>query len=188
MKNTARTLNGKQTQAIKAKFAASQEAGGLLVTGSDWTFTTMQAKAVESGFLEERAHDAVDLCRFFNTPANMIDVATTGTARITYANITQANLDFMVTRMGPDLAATDAALTSLTAKPRFVKLTREAFLAMDPATRVELMAKQIESRLDTPSHLRNIVDLPEYTEADYAEFDRLFGSKNQTPTPKAVPA
>ena len=188
MKNSAQKLNDKQTDNIKAKFQASQEAGGLLVTGNDWTFTPMQAKAAEAGFLEAMNHSDVELCRFMNIPANVIDVALNGTATIQYQNITQKNLDFMVSRMGPALKRTDDDLTSFTTSPRFVKLNRAAFLAMDPAATADLMKVQIDSRTRTPSELRRLEDRPEFTEADYAEFDRLFGSKNQTPTPKGLPA
>lgn len=186
LKNTARILKGNASATAKAAFKRDVTAGDVFVTGSDWTFTPLAAKTVEAGYLEAMNHSDVELARFFNTPANIIDVATTGTARIVYANITQANLDYMVTRMGPSLAATDTALSSLTATPRFVKLTREAFLAMDPISRNELMAAQIEARLRTPSELRVLDDLQPFTEAEYVEFDRLFGNKNQTPNTKAT--
>lgn len=188
MKNTARTLNDKQARAIKARFLESQRAGELLVTGNDWTFSPIQAAAAEAGFVEAMGYTDVELCRFMNTPASMIDVATGGTARIVYANITQANLDFMVSRMGPALKRTDDDLTSFIPRPRFAKLNRNAFLAMDPMTAAGLMKTQIDARLRTPSELRDLEDLPPLGEADYAEFDRLFGAKNPQPTPKGLPA
>lgn len=188
MKNTAKVLAPGQSDAIKAKFLDSQENGGLLVTGSDWTFTPMSARAIEAGFIEQMGHGDVELCRFMNTPAAMIDVAVTGTSSITYSNITQKNLDFMVGRMGPALSRTDDALSTLTPRPRFVKLNRGAFLAMDPASRADLMKTQIEARLRTPSELRVLDDQQPYTDADYAEFDRLFGVKNSAPTLKGIPA
>lgn len=187
MKNSAERLNDAQTANIKAKFRSSQESGGLLVTGKDWTFTPMQAKAAEAGFLEAMAYSDVQLCRFMNTPANVIDVSVQGGATVQYQNITQKNLDFMVTRMGPALKRTDDDLTALTPRPQFVKLNRPAFLAMDPAMTADLMKVQIESRTRTPSELRQVEDKAPLTETDYAEFDRLFGSKNQTPTPKGLP-
>lgn len=160
----------------------------MFVTGSDWEYKPISAKAAESGWLEAINASAVDLCRFMDTPANMIDVAANGSARITYQNLTQANLDFMVTRMGPALKRTDDELTAITPSPRFVRLNRNALLAMDPTTAAELLKVQIESRTRTPNEARQIDDRPPLTEADYAEFDRLFGSKNQNPTPKGLPA
>lgn len=188
MKNTAKVLTDDQSASIKARFAEQQTAGGLLVTGQDWTFNAIQAKAAEAGFIEAMGYTDVDLCRYMNVPANVVDVSVTGSAVINYANITQKNLDFMVSRMGPNLKRRDDKLTTLTPRPRIVRLNRAAFLAMDPASTADLMKVQIESRTRTPSQLRRLEDQPEYTEADYAEFDRLFGSKNQNPTPKGLPS
>jgi len=182
MKNSEKVLTDGQSDAIRSRFSSQQEAGGLLVTGKDWTFSAIQAKAAEAGFIEAMSYTDVELCRYMNVPANIIDVAVTGGAQINYANITQKNLDFMVSRMGPNLKRRDDKLSTLTARPRVVRLNRAAFLAMDPATTADLMKVQIDSRTRTPSELRKLEDRPAYTEADYAEFDRLFGSKNQTPT------
>lgn len=188
MKNTARTLNRTQAGAIKSQFKESQEAGDLLVTGKDWTFSPIQAKAAEAGFLEAIAATDVELCRYMNTPASMIDVAVNGTAVIQYQNLTQKNLDFMVTRMGPALKATDDDLSSWLPKPRFAKLNRNALLAMDPSAAADLMKVQIDARLRAPSELRALEDREPFTDAQLAEFDRLFGTKNPTPTPKGLPS
>lgn len=188
LRNKEQTLTRKERRTVKASWDSSMVNGEVFVTGSDWEWVATQAKAAESGFLDAMNYSDVKLCQFFDTPANMIDVAVAGGAQINYANITQKNLDFMVTRMGPGLKRTDDALSTLTPKPWFARLTREAFLAMDPVQRAELMKLQIESRQRTVSEVRSIDDHQPYTEADYAEFDRLFGSKNQTPTPKGLPA
>lgn len=194
LKNVAKVLakakadEPDEADVIKAKVERSIANGGLFVTGSDWTYTPIQAKAAETGWLEVMNFSAVQLCQFHNTPASMIDVAVNGTASIVYQNITQKNVDFLVTRMGPALKRTDDDLTGFLARPRFAKLTREAFLAMDPVLRAELMKTQVEARLRVPSELRRKDDLQPFTEAELAEFDRLFGAKNQTPTPKGLPA
>ncbi len=188
MKNTARTLNRRQAKAIKDQFKESQKAGDLLVTGSDWTFTPIQAKAAEAGFLEAMNHTDVELCRYMETPANLIDVSVQGTAVIQYQNITQKNLDFMVMRMGPALKRTDDDLSSMLPKPQFAKLNRAAFLAMDPAAAADLMKVQVDARLRAPSELRALEDREPYTDEQLAEFDRLFGTKNPQPTPKGLPA
>ena len=61
-------------------------------------------------------------------------------------------------------------------------------LDFDPAEAANMMKVQIDARLRTPSELRMLDDHAPLTDADYAEFDRLFGSKNQTPAPKGLPA
>jgi len=188
LKHKTQTLTTKQRRNIKASYETSMVNGEVFVAGSDWDWVGTQAKAAESGFLEAMNYTDVQLCRFMDTPANMIDVPVSGGATVNYANITQKNLDFMVGRMGPDLKRTDDALSSLLPRPRYARLVREAFLAMDPVTRADLMRTQIESRQRTVTEVRSIDDRAPYTEAEFAEFDRLFGSKTQTPTPKGLPA
>lgn len=188
LKNTEKTVPGKAGDAIKAKFEAAVSAGGVFVSGKDWTYSPLQAKAAESGFLDSINATAVDLCRFFGVTANIVDVAVTGGATLNYANITQKNLDFLTTRMGPSIKRREDALSTLTPKPRFVKLNRSAFLAMDDKTRAELLKLRIDSRTLTPDQARRIEDEPPLTDDDYTQFDRLFGSKNPTPTPKGLPA
>jgi len=177
-----------EAEVVKAKYRRDLENGDVFVTGSDWTYTPIQAKSAESGWLEVINATAVQICQYQNTPASMVDVATNGTASITYQNITQKNLDFLVTRMGPSLKRTDDDLTAWTPRPRYVRLTREAVLAMDPLLRAQLIKLQIDSRTRTPDEGRHIDDLAPLTEEQINQFDRLFGSKNQAPAPKGITA
>ena len=180
LKNVAKTLRKGEAASVKAKFKRDVAAGDLFVTGNDWTFTPIQAKAIEAGFIEAMNSTDVELCRFFNVPANVIDVAISGTASITYQNITQKNLDFMVSRMGPNLKRRNDALSLLTPKPHFVRLNPSAFLAMDDLTRTQLLKSRIDARMLTPDQARHIDDLPALTDGDYAQFDRLFGNPNKS--------
>lgn len=180
-KNVEKTLKPGESETIKAKFQQIIASGGLLVTGRDWTFEPMQAKAAESGLLETIRATEGDLCRFFGVPASMVGVSTEGGSSITYQNITQKNLDFLTTYMGPVLKRREDALSTLTSRPRFVKLNRSAFLAMDAKTRADLLKVRIDSRTLTPDQARFIEDEPSLTEADYAQFDRLFGPPTKTP-------
>ncbi len=188
LRNTEKIVPGKSGDVVKAKFEQAVSAGGVFVSGRDWTYSPLQAKAAESGFLDSINATAVDLCRFFGVTANIVDVAVTGGATLNYANITQKNLDFLTTRMGPSIKRREDALTTLTPKPRFVKLNRSAFLAMDDKTRAELLKLRIDSRTLTPNQARRFEDEPELVDSDYAEFDRLFGNPNKTTPQKGSAA
>lgn len=186
-KQTRKTIDQKDARAIKAQFAESLKAGDMLVTGQDWEYTQLQAKGVETGFLDAINASSRDLCRFVGVPGDMIDVPVDGSS-ITYANITQRNLQLLTINMGPDVKDHEDALTPLAAAPRYVKLNRSVVLAMDDKTRAEVFKMKIDSRVLTPDHARMIDDLPPLAPADYEQFDRLFGSKNLQPTKGVTPA
>ncbi len=185
-KKTDRVLAPGDAESIESRFNERVRAGGLLVTGSDWTYSPIQAKAAEAGLLEAINATALDQVRFLGVMADMVDVALDGGSAITYANITQKNMQYLVMNMGHPLKARDDALSTLTPKPQFVKLNRSAFLAMDPLTRAELMKSRIDSRTLTPSEARALEDQPRLTDDDIAEFDRLFGNPNKSTPQKEI--
>lgn len=184
-KKTDKVVSPDASAAIKAKFEETLKAGDMLVTGSDWEYTPIQAKAIESGFLDAMGASDRDLCRYVGVPGDMIDVGVDGSA-ITYANITQRNLQLLTINMGPDIKDHEDALSALTSKPRFVKLNRSAVLAMDPKSRAEVEKLEIDARTLTPDEARRIEDREPLSDSDYAQFDRLFGSKNAQPTKGAT--
>src|SRR5919197_668658 len=112
-----------------------------------------------------------------------IDAAATS-GNLTYANITQRNLQFLVMNLGPAIIRREDALSGLMSRPRYVKLKTDALVRMDPKTRAEMLKIQIDSRTRAPSEARELDNLPPFTEEQLAEFDRLFGpAKGTTPTP-----
>lgn len=164
--------------AIKDRFLASTAAGEPFVSGKDWEYKPLAAKAAESGFLQQMQYTDVALTRFFGVPGDMVDVQTS-TGSVTYANITERNLQLLVMNLGGAVKRReDAISTRILPTARFAKLNRDAVLAMDAKTRAEVTAKQIDSRQLAPSEARALEDREPFTEEQYAEFDRLFGARN----------
>jgi HK97 family phage portal protein len=178
LKNTDKTVGPDEAERAKRRFKAAVSDGDVFVTGKDWTYTAVAAKAAESQFIEQMQYSDLALCRFFGAPADLVDVVAGGSS-ITYANITQRNLQLLVMHLGPSIKRRDDSLSTLTPKPRFVKLNRAAILAMDAKSRAELLSSQIEARTLTPDQARAIDDLPPLAERDYAQFERLFGARTK---------
>lgn len=178
LRNVEQKLDPVDAERTRRRFIASQkQAGDVFVSGKDWEYTALSAKAAESGFVDQAGLTNVDLCRFLSVPADMVDVPVDGGSSMTYANIVQRNLQLLVMNLGASIKRRDDALSRLTAKPRFVKLNRSAILAMDDKSRAELFALQINSRTRTPDEVRAIDDEQPHDEANYAQFDRLFGAR-----------
>lgn len=181
LKNTAKTINKQQAQIAKDAFRAAMADGDLFVHGSDWEYKPIQSVASATAFLEARSASLLDIARFFGCPGDTIDAAV-ATGSITYATITQRNLQLLIHNIGPAVTRRETALSRLTPGSRYVKLNRNVLLAMDPEARARTIQTRIASRTLTPNQARALEDEPPLTEADYAEFDRLFGAARTNPT------
>ncbi|MFG2002303.1 phage portal protein [Spirillospora sp. NPDC048911] len=182
LKNTAKTINKAEAKIAKDNFRAAVQTGDLFVHGVDWEYKPIQAVAQQSAFIEAREFGLTDIARFFGCPADMIDAAVS-TGSITYASITQRNLQFLIMNLGPAVSRRETALSrGLTPGPRYVKLNRSALLAMDPEARARTIQTRIASRTLAPSEARALEDLPPFTPEQLAEFDVLFGAPRIQPT------
>lgn len=185
LKNTAKTLESPKAQEVKDRFAASVQQGGLFVSGNDWELNLLQSEAAASSWLEAKAASISDIARFLDCPGDMID-AVVRTGNITYASITQRNLQMLIMHLGPAIVRREDNLSDLTARPRYVKLNTDALLRMDPKARAEMFKTQIDSRQVAPSEVRELEEREPFTPDQLAEFDRLFGPPKQAPTSTTV--
>ncbi|GAA4999517.1 phage portal protein [Streptomyces siamensis] len=188
LKNTSKTVDKDQARIARENFKAAVDSSGLFVHGVDWEYKPIQAVASQSSFLEARQYGASDIARFFGCPGDLIDAAVSGSS-VTYANIGQRNLQFLIMNLGPAVGRREDAFSrKLVAGPRFVKLNTDALLRMDPEARTRTIGQRITNRTLAPSEARALDNLPPFTEDQLAEFDRLFGSRSVPAAPTtAVP-
>lgn len=188
LKNTAKTLSSGEADKVKDRYRASVANGDIFVTGNDWEFDFIQAQTQDSAWIEAKRYGVNDIARFFGCPGDLIDAAVS-TGTITYANITQRNLQLLIMNIGPAIIRRERTFSRrLVPRPRFVKLNTDALLRMDPKTRAEMLQLQINSRQRTPDEARALDNLPPLTEDQYAQFERLFGARTQpAPAPRELP-
>ncbi|MEH0635397.1 phage portal protein [Streptomyces bottropensis] len=186
LKNTAKTVDKDAARVARENFRAAVDSSGLFVHGLDWEYKPIQAVASQSSFLEARQYGASDIARFFGCPGDLIDVAMSGSS-ITYASMTQRNLQFLIMNLGPAVGRREDAFSrKLVSGPRFVKLNTDALLRMDPEARARTIGARITNRTLAPSEARALDNLPPFTEDQLAEFDRLFGSRSVPAQPTTV--
>ncbi|MFE1748997.1 phage portal protein [Streptomyces anandii] len=187
LKNTAKTIDKKVARDAKEAFRAAVSNGDVFVHGADWEYSPVQAVAQQAQFIEARQYGLGDIARFFGCPGDMIDAAVSGSS-ITYASITQRNLQFLIMHLGPAVSRREDAFSrKLVSGPRYVKLATDSLLRMDPAARAQTLKTQIDSRTLAPSEARALEDRPPFTEDQLAEFDRLFGSRSVPAPPSTAP-
>jgi len=187
LRNSAKTIKAEEALEAKARFKASVAQGDVFVTGVDWEFSPLQSKSNDAAFLNSMNASAADIARFFSVPVDMIDASQAGTS-VTYANITQRNLQLLILHLGPMISRREDAISaSLMSGPRFVKFNTDALLRMDPQTRSAMMGQQVRDRLRAPDELRQLDNFEPFTEDQYAQIDRLFTTRRVTVTTPATP-
>lgn len=175
LRNTERPrIPQAEAEAAKARFKVATAGGDLFVTGREWEYKPIQSESVGSEWLAAQQYGIADVARFFGVPGELIDAMSSG-GNITYANVTQRNLDFLIMHLGPAIARREDALSQLLPAPRFVKLNTSSLLRMDDETRAAVIKIRLDSRTLTPSEARRLDNLPPLTDADLAEIAAVYG-------------
>lgn len=175
LRNTGKTLKSGEAETIKTRFKASVENRDVLVTGSEWEYKLIQAEQAGAEMIEAKKYGVTDIARFFGCPSNLIEAAVSGSS-VTYANITQADLNFLVHNLNPVVVRRERKISRWwLPQPRYIKFNVDALLRMDPETRARVIAERIKSRTLTPDEGRELENLPPLTDGQYAQFERLFG-------------
>lgn len=182
LKNTKKVLGDDDADFVKKRYKAAIEGGDIFVTGNDWEFSTKETPSADSRFMDLQQHTDRDVVRFFDVPGDLVEVHASGSA-VTYANITQRNLQFLIMSLGPALGRREEALSRLLGdgEERFVKLNSAALLRMDPKTTSDMLVAEVAGKITAPSEARALMNRAPFTDAQLAEFAVLF-PKGGTPT------
>lgn len=185
LKNSEKTVDKRQAGEARSAFRAAVSNGDVFVHGKDWEYKPVAAVTQQAQFLDAQQYGNSDIARFFGCPGDLIDAAVSGSS-VTYANISQRNLQFLIMNLGPAVGRREDALSRrLVSGPRFVKLNTDALLRMDPQTRAAVDKLKIDARTLVPSESREHDNRPPFTPEQLAEFDRLFGAPKSATTPTA---
>jgi HK97 family phage portal protein len=183
------TITENAAEEAKARFKSSIAGNDIFVSGKDWEYNPFQAEAVGADWLEAQKYGIGDIARFFGAPGDLIDAAVSS-GSITYANITQRNLQFLIMHLGPAVYRRERSLSRLLPAPRYVKLNTSALLRMDDQTRAAVIKTKVDARVLAPSEARELDNLPPFTPEQIAEFTTLFGPTKAAPPstqPTGVP-
>lgn len=183
LKNNDKTVNAGEAKIIKDRFRAAVDNRDLFVHGKDWDYDLISVQDGESQFLDAMRFGINDIARFLGVPGDLIEAETQSSAKITYANITQRHLQFLILNLGPSLIRRERKLSRALPKPRFVEFDTDALLRMDPQTLATVQKARIDARTETPTEARAENNRPPLTPADKQEFYDLFGHPDKQPQP-----
>lgn len=173
LKYSEATVPPKEAEAIKLRHKLSIENGDPMVTGKDWEYKPIEAAQAQANFIAAMQFSDVEMCRYFGVPGDLVDANVSGSS-ITYANITQRNLQLLVMNLGPAIVRREKALSRMLPKPRFVKLNSDALLRMDPETVAKMLGQMVRDRLITPTEARELLNRFAFTDEQIVEFKELF--------------
>jgi HK97 family phage portal protein len=179
LKNIDKRVNAIEAVEISRRFKSSVTDRGVFVHGRDWEYKPIAAADATKGFIEAQQFGVSDICRFFGVPGDLVEAAIPGSS-VTYANIGQRNMQLLIMNIGPAVVRREKALSRLLPEGRFVKINTDALLRMDPQTRAAVLGGLVNQRLIVPSEARALDNRAPYTEAQLAEFDRIFGKPGFT--------
>ena len=176
LKNTNRPLSASEAMKAATRFSDIHQSGGVFVSGSDWEYSPLQATDNDTAFLDAMEASATDIARYFGVPADMIDAPSGTGSSITYANIAQRNLQFLIMHLQPAMTRREVKFSNdLMPKPQFVQFDPAALLMrMDPMTEATVIGQQIKDRWLAPDEARATKNRLPFTENNYDQFDRLF--------------
>lgn len=186
LKNTAKTFTPQEAATTKDRFKVAVQNRDVFVSGADWDYDMIQAEDQGSAWLDAQKFGVQDACRFFGVPGDMVD-ASGSDSHITYANITQRNLQFLITNLGPAITRRESALSRMVPSARSVRINSQALLRMDPLALTTMLAAKINSRTLTVTEARELDNMPPLTAAQIAEFVALFGAPKTTIPPVSAP-
>jgi HK97 family phage portal protein len=174
LKNVNRTLDANEARIVKERYKSAVASRDVFVHGADWEYDMISVNANESQFLETMRYGVVDVARWFGIPGDLIDAEVQHQSKITYANITQRNLQFLVMNLGTPVRRREKALSRrVLPRGRFVEIDTDSLLRMDPQTLQSMLVGSVEGRILAPSEARRINNRQPFTPEQIAEFAAL---------------
>lgn len=181
LRNTEQTVVKELAARAKADFKIAVENRDIFVTGKDWEWTPAATDAASTGFLESQQAGLLDVCRYLGVPGDMIDAPPVGSS-VTYASVTQRNLQLLVINLGPAYARREEQWSTALPPKRFMKFNTDAILRMDPETKSKVILSQVAGRTLAPSEARALDNRDPYTDDQLAEL-ALFAQLGKPATP-----
>lgn len=157
---SSKDIDAAQARAIKDAWRrATSGSREVAVLGADLKHEQIQTPAGETQFIETERLAVEKVCRYWGVPPGMVYGAISGEA-ITYANITDADLNFLKHSLDVYYVRVEGALSDLLPRPQFVKANRNAILRASPKARFDANAVALANRQVTVNELRALEDLP----------------------------
>jgi len=157
-KNSAKTVDEAEANAIKQRLVNSIRRRQPLVYGSDWDYEAMATPPNESQFIETLRLTASQIAAIYGIPPEMIG-GSTGTS-LAYTTEEHRALDFVTFALQPWLAKIERVISDLFPRPQYAKFSPDTLIVADVLTRHQVYKLDTEIGLRTQNEMRAKEDLP----------------------------
>lgn len=157
----AQTVTQEQAATVKARFMAAIRGNREpVVLGAGWKYQAVQVAPNESQFLDTQKYTAAECARIFGPGIPEVLGYETG-GSMTYANVEQRSLDLLKFTLDRYLVRVEDVLsTDILARPRYIKVNRDALLATDLLSRYKAHELALKNQWKVVNEVRRLEDLP----------------------------
>lgn len=163
-----RDLDRDQAAAIKSAINAMRSTREPGVFGSGLDVSRWEINPEDSQFIDLMRFEVEQACRFFGVPPSMAYAAVSG-QNVTYANVSQADLQYLKHSLGTWLLDIEDAWSDLLPRPQRVKFNVDALLRMDAETRHKVYETRLRSKTITVNEIRGLEDEAPFPDPDFDE-------------------
>lgn len=154
---TDQPINQTQAQAIKDRIMQAGSSREPLVLGSGIVMKAMSITPEESQFLETQRVGVQKICRIFGVPPEMVG-GSSGSS-ITYANITQRALDFLIYSVQPWLTRFEQSISQVLPGRQHTRFDTKELVRMSPTDMAQVDRWRIDQGIRTINEARKDMGL-----------------------------
>ncbi|MCX6399227.1 MAG: phage portal protein [Propionibacteriales bacterium] len=190
-KNSQRTVNDADADAIKQRLVGSIKRGQPLVYGSEWDYNPIAIPPEQAQFIETHRLTATQIAVVFGIPPEMLGGDSAGS--MTYSTVELNNLQYLVHTLRPWLTRIEEALSALLPNATYLKFNTEALLRTDAKTQFDIYKLQLDAGILSINEVRALMDLPPVDGGDeHAQTKpaptpvRVVPNDDETPAPEVL--
>ena len=158
MRNETKTISQTEAEEIKIRVRAAIRSRDPLVTGADWNYTAISVPPEEAQFIETMKMTTNQIASIYGIPPEMIG-GESGSS-MTYANVEQQQINFVMFTLRPWLVALESAFSALLPDRQYVKFNADALIRADLQTRWEVNKIRVEMGESNIDEIRTQEDKP----------------------------
>lgn len=184
MKNTARTLDPEEADAVKQRLTSTIRAHKPLVYGADWDFTAITIPADDMQFVESMKLTATQVAAIYDVPPERIGGETGGS--LSYSSPEQAALHLVTFSFRNWYELLEETFSAMIPRAQYVKFNADSLTRADIKTRAEVYKIWRSIGLTNIDELRVLEDRSPLSDKELGQdYTPLAVASDDIPDPKA---